>query len=351
MTLDFARVPNLEKLILKGCTKLSKIHASLGGLKHLILLDLNGCTRLKSLPCKINLESLEIFILSSCSKLKKFPEIVGNMSRLQELYLDGTAIEDLPLSLEQLTGLIKLDLTNCRNLSSFPGTICSLTSLKTLTLSNCLKLDNMPMNLGNLKGLEELDVSGTAIREPPSSIFCLKNLKILSFQGCNGLSSKSWSWKKSLNFLLMKKTPDFMGLVLPYVSGLCSLTRLNIRNCNLQAIPSDIGYLSSLEELDLSGNNFVCLPESINQLSNLVRIWVENCKSLQLLPALRLSAYINVLANGCTSLESLLPVKMEDNSGNYFYLLNCFQFVENQGRCDLFTTMLREYFQVSLSLS
>ncbi|XP_030966059.1 TMV resistance protein N-like isoform X2 [Quercus lobata] len=351
MTLDFARVPNLEKLILKGCTKLSKIHASLGDLKHLILLDLNGCTCLKSLPCKINLESLEIFILSSCSKLKKFPEIVGNMPHLRELYLDGTAIEDLPLSMEQVTGLIKLDLTNCKNLSSLPGTICSLTSLKTLTLSGCLKLDNMPINLGNLEGLEELDVSGTAIREPPSSIFCLKNLKILSFQGCNGLSSKSWSWKKLLNFLLMTKTPDLMGLVLPSVSGSCSLTRLNIRNCNLQAIPSDIGCLSSLQELDLSGNNFVFIPQSINQLSKLTKFWVENCKSLQLLSELGLSPYIYVFANGCTSLESLLPVKKKDNSHHFFYLLNCFQLVYNQGRGDLFTTMLREYFQVSLPLS
>ena len=106
----------------------------------------------------------------------------------------------------------------------------------------------MPRNLGNLKGLEELDVSGIAEREPPSSIFCLKNLKILSSQGCNGLSCKSWSWKN----LLMRKTPDLIGLVLLSVSCLCSLTKLNIRNCNLQSIRSDIGCLSSLEKLDLS---------------------------------------------------------------------------------------------------
>ena len=52
MTLDFATIPNLEKLILKGCTKLSMIHASLGDLKHLILLDLNNCKCLKNLPSK-----------------------------------------------------------------------------------------------------------------------------------------------------------------------------------------------------------------------------------------------------------------------------------------------------------
>ena len=177
---------------------------------------------------------------------------MGNMSRLLKLYLDGTAVEDLSLSMEQLIGFIKLDLTNYKSLSSLLGAISSLTSLKTLTLSDCLKLDNMPRNLGNLEGLEELDVSGTAVREPPSSIFCLKNLKILSFQGCNGLSSKSWSWKN----LLMRKTPYLIGLVLLSVLGLCSLTKLNIRNCNLQSIPSDIGCLFTLEKLDLSGPGY-----------------------------------------------------------------------------------------------
>ena len=52
MTLDFASVPNLEKLILKGCAKLSMIPTSLGDLKHLILLDLNNCKCLKNLPSK-----------------------------------------------------------------------------------------------------------------------------------------------------------------------------------------------------------------------------------------------------------------------------------------------------------
>ena len=106
MTLDCARVPNLDELILNGCKKLSMVHASLGDLKHLVLLDLKNCKCLESLPGKISWKSLKKFILSGCSKLKKFPEIVGNMSCLQELYLDETVLEDLPLSMEQLTGLI-----------------------------------------------------------------------------------------------------------------------------------------------------------------------------------------------------------------------------------------------------
>ena len=117
---DLTGAPKLKQLILQRCIRLSKIHASLGNLKCLIRLDLNACKCLKNLPPKINLESLEIFILSGCSRLKKFPEVVGNMSSLSELYLDETAIKELPLSVEHLTGLTKLDLGNCKNLSSLP---------------------------------------------------------------------------------------------------------------------------------------------------------------------------------------------------------------------------------------
>ena len=63
MTPDVTEAPNLEKLILKGCTSLSKIHTSLEDHKKLILLNLDGCLCLERLPYMISLESLEIFSL------------------------------------------------------------------------------------------------------------------------------------------------------------------------------------------------------------------------------------------------------------------------------------------------
>ena len=269
-TPDFSGAPNLKHLILRRCTKLYKIHASLRNLKWLIQLDLNGCKCLEILPPKISLESLEVFDLSSCSRLKKFPEIVGNMSclskldldktaikelpvsvqnltnltflslkdckylssldvccswiflksltlsgcsklkkfpkiventsHLTELYLNETAIEELPSSLEHLLGLTFLSLRNCKNLSSLTDAICTMTSLKILILSGCSKLDELPENLGNLEGLEVLDVSGTAIKALPTSVVPLKNLRVISLCRCDGLSSKSLNQR--LNFLL-----------------------------------------------------------------------------------------------------------------------------------------------------
>ena len=410
----------MKKLILQGCTRLSNIHASLGNLKQLIRLDLNGCKSLKSLPNKIGLEALEIFDLGGCSRLKKFPEIVGNMSRLSELYLNETSIKDLPLSMEHVTGLIKLDLRDCKNLSSLPNACCSLMSLKILTLSGCSKIDELPEKLGNLKGLEELDVSGTAIKDLPlamqhvtglikldlrdcknlsslpnaycssmslkiltlsgcskidelpenlgnlegleeldvsgtaikvlpTSINLLKNLKGLFLRGCKGLSPKSSN--KLISFQ-RRRSPYPMVMLDNSLSGLCSLTVLDLSFCNLQSIPDYIGCLSSLFSLKLEGNNFVCLPESMIQLSNLKVLRLGFCTSLRSLPKLPLNlGYI--YARSCTSLETL-SIKPDDEVVPSFSLVNCVKLIENQDYGDVVFAMLRQYLingQVFLYLS
>ena len=339
---DLSGVPNLKQLILQRCTRLYKIHASLGDHKRLIQLDLNGCKCLKSLPHKISLEALEFFNLSGCSKLKKFPDIVENMPRLSKLFLSETAIKDLSLLLIHSTSLIELHLRDCKNLSSLPIAICSLMSLKTLNLSGCSKLDELPENLRKIEGLEQLDLSGTTITGLLSSLVHLKNLKVLSLSECVGLSSN-----KLTRFPLMqpRRSPDPMGMLERSLIGLCSLTELDLSYCNVQTIPNVLGCLSSLEGLNLRGNNFVCLPESIIQLSNLEWLYLDGCTHLQMLPKLPLNIN-NISATGCTSLETL------SDFGPRICLTNCDKLIKNQGYGDLPSTTLRHYIinQVCLSV-
>ena len=156
-TPDLSGAPNLKQLILRRCRRLYKIHASLGDLNRLILLDMSKCECLESFPHNISLNALETFILSGCSRLKSLP----------------------------------------------------------------------------------------------SSIFLLKNLKVLSL-------SESFNGLTSFPLIQPKRSPNPMGILEHSLTGLCSLTILNLSYCKLQSIPNDIGSLSSLECLDLRGNNFVC---------------------------------------------------------------------------------------------
>ena len=259
--------------------------------------------------------------------------------------------KDLSRSTKHLTGLTKLDLRDCKNLSSLPNVCCYLMSLKILTLSSCSKINVLPENLGNIKGLEELDVSETTITELPSSFVLLKNLKVLSLRGCEGLSFKSSN--KLISFPLMRKrrVEYPTGMLGCSLSDLWSLTKLNLSYCNLQTIPDGLGCLSSLKELDLRGNNFVCLLESTTRLSNLDTLLLSGCQHLQSLPELPLNiGYID--ADGCTSLE-ILPLKLEDGPYPDLCLLNCVKLINNEVYADMLLTMLRHHiqFKVSLSLS
>ncbi|KDO42540.1 hypothetical protein CISIN_1g040119mg [Citrus sinensis] len=134
----------------------------------------------------------------------------------------------------------------------------------------------------------------------------MKNLKELSFRGCKG-SPSSASWFLPFPINLMRWSSDPMALSLPSsLSGLCSLTKLDISYCDLGegAIPSGIGNLCSLEELHLSGNNFFTLPASIYRLSKLSKIFLKDCKMLQNLPRLPASIH-GIFLDGCVSLETL----------------------------------------------
>ena len=348
ITPDITGVPNLEKLIVEGCTSLREVHSSIGVHKRLILLNLKGCKSLCNLPCKFEMDSLNILIFSGCSKIKNIPTFAGNMKCLSKLYVDGTAITKLPMSIEHLTSLKSLSVRDCKNLVYIPSIICNFKLLKDLDISGCLRLEKLPENLRNAKGLEELDVSGTAIKKAPSSIVLLEKLEVLSFRGCKGPLSKSGN--KALSFdLKSRKSLDLAGLSVPSFSSLSSLKTLDLSDCKVQAIPDELGCLSSLQVLHLSKNDFEFIPESIIRLSNLKELYLLNCTSLRSLPELP-SSICYFLVTGSSSLETLLePPKASLELS--LSLHDCFKLLDIQAHGEDSFKILKRAERVSLSLS
>nr|POE44681.1 disease resistance protein adr2 [Quercus suber] len=138
-----------------------------------------------------------------------------------------------------------------------------------------------------------------------------------------------------------RRSSDPMAMFECSLSGLWSLTELDLSHCNLQEIPDAFDYLSSLLILNLEGNKFIWLPKSMIQLSNLQDLFLRGCSNLRSLPKLPSNIkYID--AAQCTSLETL-------SSGSEYdfqpalQLLNCVKLIENQGY-GYMSTMLRRYF-------
>ncbi|KAL7186720.1 hypothetical protein ACSBR2_028448 [Camellia fascicularis] len=339
---DFTRIPNLERLILEGCTGLVNLDPSIEILKSLIFLNLKDCKNLLSLPSGIQFESVEVLNVSGCSKLKNISVNFGYMKCLSELYLDGIGASELPPSIGHLTNLVLLSLSNCKNLRSIPNNICQLKALTSLNLSGCSKLDKLQQDVGVLDCLKELRADWTAIRQLPPSIGLLKKLKTLSLEGCKGIASYSWSYA-FLPSILQRQRESYTTLDLEALLGLESLERLYLNDCNLKSIPTTICHIYSLQVLDLSRNNIESLPASMNKLSNLGFLRLDGCKRLQELPELS-SDIRNIEANDCTSLVTILSLSKYNNVVAFSFM-NCFKLVENEQNNILSEKFLSNQFQ------
>ncbi|KAL6316811.1 hypothetical protein AAG906_021111 [Vitis piasezkii] len=149
---NFSTMPNLETLTLKGCI-------SLGNLP----MDIEKLKCLQTLSC------------SNCSRLKHFPKIKDNMKNLRNLFLDGTAIETLPPSIEHLEGLEYLNLCGC----------------KILTKSKLLlsKEGEILNDIFDISSLESLDLSGTV-----SALWSFRQVSILDAHDCTFMKNVSSAW-------------------------------------------------------------------------------------------------------------------------------------------------------------
>jgi len=88
---------------------LVEVHQSIGNLKSLVLLSLDYCRSLKTLPESMgNLKSLQTLNVTQCIQLEKLPDSLGDIESLTELFTNGTAIKQLPTSARFLKKLTKL---------------------------------------------------------------------------------------------------------------------------------------------------------------------------------------------------------------------------------------------------
>ncbi|XP_031247612.1 TMV resistance protein N-like isoform X1 [Pistacia vera] len=138
---DLSMIPNVQSLILEGCTSLIKVFSSKKYLKKLAIINLRGCKSLKSFPSTSSLSSLESLNLSGCQMTKSLDNLTP-LSFLRALYLVGKKFESI-LGIEELSNLVVLDVRNCQRLRSLP----ELPGLCRLLTTNCTSLEALHIPL------------------------------------------------------------------------------------------------------------------------------------------------------------------------------------------------------------
>ncbi|RYR61028.1 hypothetical protein Ahy_A04g018124 isoform B [Arachis hypogaea] len=235
-TPDFSGAPNLKTLHLEECKGLNYIHPSLAHHKSLVELNLRECGSLETLANKLEMRSLEKLDLNWCQHLRKLPEFGECMTKLSILSLSYTDIKELPRTLENLVGLSEL---HFRVWEYIPVSLGCFVGLKKLELSGCSELSCVPYST---HGLESLAV---------------------------------WGWHDRL---------------LGSLSLLPSLSSLQLRGRFFGSKEStpyyDLSHLTSLTDLDLSVNDLLRVPINIRELPRLIRLKLNRCYKLEVMPEL-----------------------------------------------------------------
>ncbi|KAM5563403.1 TMV resistance protein N [Rosa sericea] len=222
---------NMTTLYLRG-TAIEELPASIWSHKKLVSLDLMYCQDLKNLPSSTcNLDSLQILGLLGCSTLGRFSELPRN---IRHLCLTGAAIiEEIPSSIGCVSGLVSIQLENCKKFVRLPTSICKLKSLSRLSLFGCCKFKDFPEILEPMEGLEFLNLSKTAIEELPMSTENLVGLKKLELFNCNNLRFVPSSIYKIKSVVLDGcRELHFLESALPSPSSVADLVlELDFSNC------------------------------------------------------------------------------------------------------------------------
>ncbi|KAJ4867889.1 Disease resistance protein (TIR-NBS-LRR class) family [Raphanus sativus] len=300
---------NIELIDLQGCSSL-KSFPDMGQSQHLLVVNLSNCIEIKCFPKvppsinKLHLQGTGVRELSTldsfssqdlgnlvflnvknCSNLRTLPDMI-TFESLQVLNLSGCSelekIQGLPQneipSSSLCSKLVTLDMENCKRLIHLPMGMCNMESLAKLKLSGCSNLENIQDLPRNLK---ELYLAGTAVKAFPSpSLENLSNLVILSLEDC-----------KKLRHLQVG------------MSKLESLVTLKLSGCSELKTIADLPQ--NLKELYLGGTAIRELPSSIGDLAELDTLVLKSCKRLRRLPVemLNLNPLKVLDLLNCTELE------------------------------------------------
>ena len=316
--------PSLENLDLCYCQNLAKVHDSLGFLDKLQIWNLHGCRKLQILPKSLKLISLKYLNLRECESITELPEFCTPSLEIMDLCFCKNLVK-VHESVGNLDKLREWYLNRCEKLQILPD-ILRLKSLLEFNLTDCFRLEKFPNIHPEMKSLPTLNLSGSAIRELPSSIKYLTGLYGLDLMDCKNLRYLPDDIYKlqllkelSIPTAKLRQTDD-------YLDGFSKCGFLNLKSLDFRGNKNIIEldflmkpeFFPVLNFLDLSETNIVSIPKSLSRFANLEVLEIRNCKQLREIPRLPQSVR-DVDVRNCYSLNAQSSSRLLNQVSLFFY--------------------------------
>ncbi|CAI5462980.1 unnamed protein product [Closterium sp. Yama58-4] len=301
LPVDFCQLTSLKALCISQCD--FPLPDDIGALAS--LKDLRLCEYGQQFPASFT-ELLSLTSLEMNGSEDKFQllEAAGEISSLRELKIYFSLVRTLPMSLFQLTGLQKLELSFFEALLELPSRLDMLVGLKTLELTDCEQLSAPPAGLP--PSLEILCLG--PFREGSSHVVDISHLTQLRVT-CGPAGSSRLSCLEQLEQLEMRLEDDSQELPVPLTliclprlrsllikapgirslpenmaAALPELRQLKLLSWSLEELPGSIVELTSLTSLTIKAPQMVALPEGMSRLTRLRKLKLKGCDALQHLP-------------------------------------------------------------------
>ena len=192
--------------------------------------------------------------------------------------VDNNLWGSIPVELEYLTELVRLNLSNNNLVSVIPGEIGNLSKLRFLYLGNNQLSGSIPPEIGNLSNLTSLTLSNNHLSGSiPAELGNLQSLLFLSIEDnqLTGPIPPEIGSLTNLRTLALYKN-KLSGSLPPEIGQLSNLVSLLLGENQFSGIiPPEIGDLLSLKTLNLGYNKFNgVVPSEINNLTQLSSLWL-----------------------------------------------------------------------------
>ncbi|XLR24764.1 hypothetical protein HN51_071287 [Arachis hypogaea] len=240
--------------------------------------------------CKLDslskrLVALNVLNFDNSDFLEEIPD-VSSLVTLQKLSFSGCKnLIRVHSSVGVLNNLKVLKAEDCHSLRTFPS--INLPLLEILMLSYCSNLEKFPEVKGKMKNVAMLHLSGTKIKDLPSSFQNLCGLSSLSLCGKDFPRIPSVIVKMpKLSTVFISKIPVSVTWASP--NKLEEGSSSNVSNLVLfhyslsdDFFPLALAWFRNVKTLDLSLNNFTILPECIQYFRFLSSLRVDHCHYLK----------------------------------------------------------------------